>query len=186
MVLIYVLSMFNWLRNLGHAISGLFTSAVDFETGIFDAYFSIKDDMIAFVATLQGFKKFEFKPEWKTRVINVPRAWDGINELFDIVVHQLRDRGIELRDVVSEIVTIVEEQRSPVPDDGAGGIANVQTKMATIKLVMVKLKDAMHKFLEIEQMLADVKSRVETMDDLFLPQGSTKKTVDIRYRKRNG
>jgi hypothetical protein len=177
--------MFDWLRALGHSISSLFTKAVDFETGIFDAYFSIKDDMVAFVKTLDQFKHFEFKPEWKTRVINVPRAYDGINELFDIVVHQLKDRGQELRDVVQEIVNIVQEQRGPPPDDGAGGIANVQTKMATVKLAMVKLKTAMHKFLEIEQMLADVKARTETLDDLFLPQGSTKKTVDIRYRKRN-
>jgi hypothetical protein len=181
--------MLNWLRRIlgqiWNALGGMFTQAVDTETGIFDAYFSMKDDFEAAVRTLEDFKHFDFAPQWKTKVISVPRAIEGINDLFDIVVHQLKDKFTEVRDVVREIVNIVGEQRGP-PEEGAGGIANVQAKLATIKLITVRLKTAMHGLLQLEQMLSDVKSRVETLDDLFLPQGSTKKTVDIRYRKRNG
>jgi hypothetical protein len=33
-------------------------------------------------------------------------------------------------------------------------------------------------------LIDDVKRRVETLDDLFLQQGNTKKSVDRHYRKR--
>ena len=173
----------DWFRSLGHAVGSLFTSAVDSETGIFDAYFSIKDDVEAAVRTLEDFKHFDFNPAWKNRVINVPRAIDGINDVADIIVHGFKDKFIELRDVVREIVSLIGEQRGP-PEEGAGGLANVQSKLATVKLVTIRLKAAMHNVLELEQMLSDMKQRVETLEDLFLPQGSTKKTVDEHYRKR--
>ena len=176
-------SIGDWFRGLGSGIASLFTHAVDTETGLFDAYFAISDDVKAAVATLESFKHFTFDPKWKNRVINVPRAVEGINDVVDIVVHGFKDKFTELKDVVEEIVNLVGESRGP-PEEGAGGLANVQSKLATIKLVTVKLKVAMHDVLQLEQMLADMKQRVETLEDLFLPQGNPKLTVDEHYRKR--
>jgi hypothetical protein len=42
----------------------------------------------------------------------------------------------------------------------------------------------MHDVLTITQMLQDLQQRLETLDDLFLPKGNPKKTVDEHYRKR--
>ncbi len=176
--------MFNWLKNLGHSISSLFIKAVDVETGIFDAYFSIKDDIEAALATLRDFQRFEMKPLWKSRVISVPRVVENVQEITDIIVHGFRDKFQELHGAVHEIVNLVGEQRGPPPDDGAGGIADVQSKMATIKLATIRLKESMHVLLNMVQMLDDLKQRFESLSDLFLPQGSTKKTVDEHYRKR--
>lgn len=177
--------MLNWLRRLGHSISELFFHAVDAETGIFDAYFSIKDDVEAAVRTLQDFERFEMKPLWKTRVISVPRVVDNVNEITDIIVHGFRDKFTELSGAIHEIVNLIGEQRGPPPDDGAGGIADVQSKLTTLKLTTIRLKEAMHHVLEMVQMLDDLKQRFESLDALFLPSGSSKKVVDAHYRKRN-
>ena len=173
----------SWLRSLGHGIASLFRSGVDFETGAFSAFFSIKDDVTAFVANLRGFQHFEFDPKFKTRVINVPRAYEAINDLFDIILHGLRDKFQDLAQAVETVVNTIE-QHNPPGEEGPSGIANVQERMTTIKLAIVDFQKAFHIALDIEQTLLDVKQRVETLEDLFLPQGSTKKTVDAHYRKR--
>ncbi len=179
--------MFNWLRSLGHAISNLFTSAVDFETGIYTAFFSMEDDTKAFIAQLSGFKHFEFDPKWKTRVINVPRAYAGINELFDILMHGLLDKFKALGESVTTLVNVIKSDSGrPVPDDGGPGVAAVQEKMATIKLAVTDLQTAFHLALDIEQTLLDLKQRAESLDDLFLPAGRTKTAVTVHYRKRTG
>lgn len=173
----------DWLRRLGRALSHLFVQAVDTETGVFDAYFSMSDDIHAFVANLRGFRRFEFDPKFKTRVINVPRAYDAINDLLDIIIHGLRDKFTELGDRVTTIKNTLEPSHAP-PEEGAGAVANVQAQLATFKLACVHLKEAFHDALEIEQMLLDVKQRLETLDDLFLPQGNPKQIVDKHYRAR--
>lgn len=175
----------NWFRQIGGALKNLFVSAVDTETGIFDAYFSMKDDVDAFVSNLHGFQHFEIDPKWASRVITVPRAIDGINELFDIVFHQLHDKFQQFAHELQTVVNVIEQQGKQPPEEGAGGIANVQANLATFKLAATNLKDAFHTALAIEQMLLDVKQRLESFDDLFLPQGSSKTTGDFHYRKRN-
>jgi hypothetical protein len=175
--------MINWLKGIGAAIARLFTASVDAETGIFTAFFSIKDDVNAFVANLQSFGRFEFDPKWKTRVINVPRAIEGIQELFDILIHGLRDKFTELARTVETLANTLEGTGRQ--DDGPSGIANVQERLTTIKLACVHFQEAFHQALEIETMLLDIKNRVETLDDLFLPQSSSKTSVDVHYRKRN-
>ncbi len=176
--------MFDWLKRLGHSISSLFLKAVDAETGIFDAYFSIRDDVEAAVRTLRDFEKFEMAPAWKTRVISVPRVVENVQNITDIIVHGFRDKFEELHGSIAEIVNLVGEQRGPPPDDGAGGIADVQSKLATLKLASIRFKDAMHQVLDLITMLDDLKHQFENLESLFLPQGSTKKTVDEHYRKR--
>jgi len=172
-----------WLRSLGHGIGSLFQASVDAETGAFTAFFAIKDDVTTFVETLRNLKRFDFDPKFKTRVINVPRAYDGINDLFDIIFHGLRDKFDELRHAVETVIATIE-QHPPPGDEGPSGIANVQERLTTIKLAIVNFQQAFHNAVQLEQMLVDIKQRLETLDDLFLPQGSTKKTVDKHYRQR--
>ena len=172
-----------WFRGLGHAIGSLFTASVDAETGAFTAFFAIKDDITAMIARIDGFKRFTFDPKWKTRVINVPRAVEGFQDLYDIIFHSLRDKFDELRQAVETVVATIE-QHPPPGDEGPSGIANVQARLTTIKLAIVNFQAAFHLALDLEQTLLDIKQRIETLDDLFLPQGNTKKTVDEHYRKR--
>jgi len=168
------------LRSLGH----LFTASVNFETGIFDAFFSIKDDVHAFIANLSQFERFDFDPKWKTRVISLPQAWDSIFELVDIITHGFKDKFIELERSVETLLNTI--QQSPrAPDEGPSGIANVQERLTALKLAVVDFQQAFHTALQIEQMALDVKQRLERLDDLFLPQGSSKTVVDVKYRKRN-
>jgi hypothetical protein len=176
--------LLEWFRKIGAALSSLFGSAVNAETGVIDAYFTIRDDIEAFVKNLTAFKKFEFDPQWKTRVISLPRAWDGIWELFDIIFHGLRDKFEELQIATETVLNVLKQAQRP-PDDGPSGIANVQEKLTTFKLAVVDFQKAFHTALEIEQTLIDIKNRLETLDDLFLPQGSSKVAGDYHYRKRN-
>jgi hypothetical protein len=169
------------LRSLGN----LFTSAVDAETGIFDAFFTIQDDVHAFVANLDQFARFDFDPKWKTRVISLPAAWDSIFDLVDIITHGFKDKFVELERSVQTLTNTLQQRGIRQPDEGPSGIANVQERLAAIKLAVVNFQQAFHTALEIQQMALDVKNRLESLDDLFLPQTSAKRVVDIKYRKRN-
>jgi hypothetical protein len=173
------------LKSLLSALGGLFTSAVDAETGIFDAFFKMQDDVHAFVANLKQFERFDFDPQWKTRVISLPAAWDSIFDLVDIIFHGFRDKFTELEHSLRVLGNVLKQSGTRQPEEGPSGIANVQEKLTTIKLAVVEFEQAFHAALELEEMALNVKNRLETLDDLFLPQGSSKTTVDIKYRKRN-
>lgn len=173
------------LKALLHLLAGLFTSAVDAETGVFDAFFHIQDDVHAFVLNVRQFERFDFNPQWKTRVISLPAAWDSIQDLIELIFHGFRDKFIELERAVTVVVNVLKDSTGRVPDEGPSGIANVQAKLATMKLAMVHFQQAFHAALELETMALDLKQRLESLDDIFLPQGSSKTVVDISYRKRN-
>jgi hypothetical protein len=175
-------------------IKGLFSGgkkllgdAEELELGLYRTFFSIEDDAKAFVKNLEAFKNFDFDPKWKTRVIVVPRAIQSFEDLFGV----LRD------DLVPKFKTLIEEIEAFANlvtgnvgggtggDEPGGGLAHFAGRIADISIGLANIQKAFHSALDIEGTLIDIKNRVEALDDLFLPQGSSKTVVDISYRKRN-
>lgn len=183
----------NWLLNkileelkaLLHAIGGLFTTAVNAETGLFDAFFKMQDDVAAFRSAILQLGKFDFNPKWRSRVISLPRAWDGIQDLFEILRHGFTGKFQELFHAIETVKNVIEQSAQRQPDEGPSGLANVQEKLTVFKLAVTDFEVAFHAALDISQMALDVKNRLESLDDIFLPSGSAKTVVDVKYRKRN-
>ena len=175
----------DWFSSLGGSIKSLFLSTEEHTIGVVETFFKIKDDLASAVSTLKGFKTFEFDPSLKTRVISVPRAYEGIQDLLDLIIHGLRDKFDELHHATETLLADLEGLHGRTTDqEGPSGVANVASKFATIAIGLDHFQQAFHKVLELEQMLLDIKERLETLDDLFLPQDRPREYVTERRRKR--
>lgn len=176
----------DWFKGLGSAISSLFTSVIQTEVSTIDTYQRALNDVQAAVQVFKDFEHFEFDPKFKTRVISVPKAWEGINELFDIVVHGLHDKFVELEGAVRILLGNLQSVLSPTRpgDEGPSAVGDIASKVAQMEVALVSFGDAFHEAVQFVQMLDDVKSRVETLDDLFLPQNKARKFLTERSYKR--
>src|SRR5262249_438618 len=115
------------------------------------------------------------------------RAVDGMNELLFIVIHGFRDRFAEIHVAFHELVTALEGhgpgQQFPDPGNAMG---KVVAYVGDLDVAWRAFGRAYHEATNLVEMIDEVKHRIETLDDLFLPQGNRKETVDAHYRKRIG
>jgi hypothetical protein len=149
-----------------------------------DVFTRIENDTVELMNAIRDLKKFDFDPKWNTRVILVPKAIEGIQDIFDIVVHGLRDRFAELYQAVLTLKGALHSPpRSPEPQ---GMLTNITIIFGQLDKALQTFEAAYKKLTDIVEMIDDVKKRIETLDDLFLQQGNQRKweTVHIRGRIR--
>lgn len=191
--------MLNWLRRLlSWLASHLFSTASGFiesETGVYEVFADIEGDVLNAKAAIQA--EIEFwrniriegpSGRWKTRVISVPSAIEHIKDLVDELLHGIHDRVTAIHDSVLTLKNVIHPPGPPHEQEGAeaqaGVLANAQAWLATVKLAMVDLKDTVHQASDLIQFLHDLRVRITNLDDIFLSQGTSRKVVDVHYRKR--
>jgi len=188
--------MVKWLKDLGHSLSGLYAllpnlwhKVIEFK----DKTLSLLSDtqkLVSDVETvIQDIKTFEINPKWNSRVISAPKAVEHIKELYDVPIRIAND----IKDLVKLLREKVQPTEFKVEDveelDGVPAkVAKAGEKILGFVTLIV---DAL---VSIESMVADlgdivdaVKTTLEDLkglDALFLPQNSTKKTVDKHFRTR--
>jgi hypothetical protein len=174
------------LRALWDIIARTGETVDDNSLKVVSTYEGIVTDTVNLINFLRDLREFDFDPKFQTRLISVPKAWDAFNELFDIIFHGIRDRFNELHVAVSALVASLKG-RSPAGGhfhDPGGTLANVVDYIGDLDVAWKQFGIAYHDAVNLVELIDDVKRRLETLDDLFLPQGNPKKTVDAHYRKR--
>src|SRR3954463_5842276 len=106
--------MLAWLRGLWSSLvdAVLRTSAHAAEAAVqqVDVFSQLEADTDRLVQAIHDLHRFEFDPKWNTRVINVPRAVDGIQEIFDIVVHGFRDKFLVLFQALQTLRAVLHHE----------------------------------------------------------------------------
>jgi hypothetical protein len=181
--------MWAWFQRLWQRLShAVITGAQDVDnnsTKIVSTYESIITDSLNLVVFLRDLEHFNFNPAWKTRVINVPRAGDAINELFDLLFHGLRDRFQVFHNAVLDLKNALEGQGPGQHfPDGNSAMGKVVSYVGDLDVAWRNFGIAYHSAVDLVSLVDQIKQRIETLDDLFLPQSNVKKTVDEHYRKR--
>jgi hypothetical protein len=133
--------------------------------------------------TLSQLSHFDFNPKFNTRVMNIPRAREGINELWNEIRHGLIDKFKEIEDAVQALRNNFLHGGS-LHEPGEPGLAAAVDKLQDVHAFLLQLGDLVTKVVDMTIIINDIKHRIETLDDLFLSQGTTKKVVDEHYRKR--
>lgn len=183
--------MLNWFRQLWNRLVDIVlrTSAHAAEQAIqqVDVFSQLEQDTDRLIQAIRDLHKFEFDPKWKTRVINVPRAIDGMQDLFDIVVHGFRDKFLELFQSIQTLRAALEHHElghfpSPEPQSR---LTKVVDWIGAVYTALQAFERAYRDAVDITAMVADVEHRIETLDDLFLPQDKPRTYVTERVRTRN-
>jgi len=67
---------------------------------------------------------------------------------------------------------------------GEPGLAAAIGKLQDVHVFLDRLGALVTLIVDVSIIIADIKPRIETLDDLFLQQGNPKLVVDEHYRKR--
>lgn len=191
--------MWAWLQSIFNAVFNalpaplrrLWQFLVDFKTktlGIFDNIHTL----VSSVETeVNAIRNFQVDIKWRTRVISAPVAVQTIQDFFTA-----------FPDIIDQIKSLAEEVRNKinVPEttfnpDEVEGLRLRPTKLIQIgeklagwaSLIIDALSTIEQAIDQLQAIVNDVhtiRTTIENMDGIFLPQGNPKKTVDERYRKR--
>jgi hypothetical protein len=182
--------MWQWFKHLFQAIvdAVLRTSANAAENAVkqIDVWSQLETDTLNLVNAIRDLKKFDFDPKWNSRVINVPRAVDGIQEIFDILVHGLRDKFSELYQAVLTLKAALQAQNfghfgDPTPQ---GRLTKIVDIIGSLEVALRSFATAYHDVTDLTVLIDDVKKRIETLDDLFLPQNNRRQWITVHERAR--
>jgi len=170
--------LFDALKGTVMALDHAYLGVGDFVSTLTNAFYSVGSD-------LRSFARFDFNPKFKTRVVSIPRAIEGGNELF----HAIKD---DLLHKLDDVVQTVEGLKRDIQhggslhEPGENALQSATNFLSDIHSFLLRMGDAVTKIVEVASIITDIKNRIETLDDLFLPQGKPKTTVDAHYRKRIG
>ncbi len=178
--------MWQWLRRLWRLLvdAVLRTSAHAAESleQHLDVYTLLERDTLNLIHSVRDLKHFHFDPKWKTRVILVPQAIQGIQEVFDIVVHGFRDKFSQM---YQAILTLKGALHAPPPSpDPQSAITRIVNIIGQVEVALRAFELAYKDLTDLVQMIDDVKQRIETLDDLFLQQGNSRVWVTEKLRQR--
>jgi len=140
---------------------------------------------------IREIEHFQFNPHWNTRVISVPRAIEQTQQLIQ-VPRQIAD---SIKDIVSLVKDKLNTPEELEPDEMESDLEHIAGKLGKgcekilgwITLIVdavLTVDQALDDLNTIVDGLRQIREEIEHLDSLFLPQSSTKKTVDITYRKR--
>jgi hypothetical protein len=175
------------LKDIWHGIWNFFKnlfSAVDKQIiGVAEFVDKIEAALLNAQQQLKDFQTFDFDPKFKTRVISVPRA---VNSFQDLWLTITQDLLAKFRELENNVKFIKDRLTGNVPREGTEAeVPAAVNLLSEIQTFLTVFGDTFTKLVDLTGTIDDIKKRIETLDDLFLPQGSTKTTVDIKYRKRN-
>jgi len=131
---------------------------------------------------LKDLEKFDFDPKFKIRVISIPRAIEGFQDLWDTIRDELLGK---FKSVVDESEQIIETLKNlPARAPGEPILQHASLVLQFIHAFNDKLAKLIRDILDFTETIDNIKKRIETLDDLFLPQDSKKIVEEVSYPKR--
>jgi hypothetical protein len=168
------------LGSILESLDGAFLGLGDFLNTVIQAYMNAKNELL-------DLKTFDFNPKFKTRVISLPKAEQGINDLWGEIRFDLLGKYQEIRAAIDEVKDLFHAEELANANDIQGApnaLAKSAVALHHVKTFLEQLGALIKKVADLLSIIDDIKKRIESLDDLFLNQGSTKKTVDAHYKKR--
>lgn len=172
-----------FFRALGEEFKGAAktsTSLLVGFVGVVDEFERVKD---AVERAREDFEEFtHWKPPdleeaWRTRVINPKKAYEKIGDLKDEILHDSVEQFKELIDAIKALRAGVDEALSPRQTSGGseeegGLVANIESSLVTIQILITKTVDVIVDIANFTDTIADIKKRIESLEDFFLQQGN--------------
>jgi CHAD domain-containing protein len=171
----------NFFKGLWSGITSLFSAADTTFVGVFEFIDKIETAVNTSKTTLEELKKFDFDPKFKTRVVSIPRAIEAFQQLWDEITKDLLEKFHQL---ANQFQYWRGKFESPTPTEGAEAAAPITAKLQDLHTMLQQIGDSLQTIIDIENIVTDVKTRIETLDDLFLPQNKPRKWLTEPTYKR--
>jgi hypothetical protein len=191
--------MVAWLKKVLGFLGQLIVAIAHFVFESFTHYDEVVADVNHIVHTWSAIKlnierevgkirQFKFDPHWKTRVINVPQAAEQIQDLKAMLFEDWKDRVDKVVAPVHELTLVLRQERAPEVGDPQGAVnamSKASVKLGHVVTMIHQVRDALDEVQSFVELFDKLRENLESLDSIFLPQGSSKTTVTETYRKRN-
>jgi hypothetical protein len=184
--------MLAFLKRILYAIAGFFGSffqaEVDVVANIQRLAANFQTGKEEITTGIEEIKQFKFDPKWRSRVINVPDAAAHLQDLYESLFGDLRDRLETLRAPIHAFVLIFKAEQLNADDPGhaASGLARTAAKLQEVATLIAELADASDTALDFVEAFNEVIMNLESLDAIFLQQRNKRKVETLKSRIRLG
>lgn len=171
---------------IGHFLSRFFdaeTSMVENVTRIYDDFLTIEAN---FTAGVDEIRNFKFDPRWQTRVISIPAVIPRLQDLYQRIFLDFRDRLAAIAAPIHEFHLIFTTSGESAADQQVSGLTKTAVKIDEIATLVKQIANAMDAIKDFTALFDEVVKDLETLDVIFLQQGNPRKRVDAQATIRVG
>jgi len=134
-------------------------------------------------------KDFKIDVHWKSRVINVPKAVEHIRNLIDELTTGLRAKVAGLVAPFKAFSSAVHAAEAEVVDPQlskiATSVSKVEDFVTSLNILVGSIDTALDDAIQLQSLFERVLKDIQSLDEIFLPQSSTRKKVTQTYYKRS-
>jgi hypothetical protein len=131
-------------------------------------------------------KAFKFNPAWSSRVINVPAAFNAIQELRGSVLDDFRAKLDVIIEPLHEFLLIfkTEQVEQGSPQEAVSALSKAEVKLGQVVTLLHQVSEAMTELSDFAQLFSDLRSNVEHLDALFLSQSNPRRIETLKIKRR--
>jgi len=176
--------MFTFIKGIAGILSGIwhfiFQSFTHYDQVVEDCQ-QIHSQVVAIKANvereIQQIRAFKFNPRWKSRVINVPKAVEAIQNLKATVFDDFRERITKIEEPIHEFILIFksEEISHGDPQQAVSALSKAEVKLGHIVTLLHQVRVAIEQISDFVKLFGELRDQVEGLDALFLQQGNLRR-----------
>jgi hypothetical protein len=176
------------LSAIGSFLSSFF-SVWDVSIDDFDAiradFEEIKANVQAEIMKLQKLHK----PEWKTRVINVPRAMEAVHDMIELIRDDLFTRAEDCITPLHDLVLIWKSEKASIESsmDKPNAMVRASSFLHSVETAIHQVRSAMDAAKDVTELATEITDKLNGLDLIFLQQGNPrvrlKGTISARAGK---
>jgi hypothetical protein len=165
---------------IGQVVAGIDKAFFGF-TDIYDALIEGADQARQ---QFKDFSHFDFDPRFATRVISGDRAIEGAQDLWETIRGDLLDK---FNNIVAEAEELPGLLKSlPARGPGEPLLQHTALVIQVIHAGNEKVAKLVRDVFDFTQTIDAIKQRIESLDDLFLPQTNKRIVISEKTRQRVG
>ena len=162
---------------IGSFLSSLFSAEQEVVGNVQHLIQSLQDARDKIGAEVEEIKNFKFDPKWKTRVINVPRAFKAFQQLKGEIFDDFRERLGKLQTPFDTFKGIFDTTSDADAGDKIAGLNKAAVKVHQLAVLIQQLDQAMDEIVNFIDFFSRLRDEAEHLDDLFLQQGNSRQRL---------
>jgi hypothetical protein len=184
-------NLWNELKSVLSAIGSFLSSFFSVWDVSIDDFQAIRADFDLIKANVQAEidkLKTLHKPEWNTRVINVPRAFQAIHELVDLIREDLFTRAQDVIDPIHDLVLLYQSEKASLQSsmDKPSGLVRASSFLHSVETAISQVRSAMDAAKDVSELATTITDKLNGLDVLFLQQGNPRIRLKGTITARQG
>jgi hypothetical protein len=129
------------------------------------------------------------KPEWKTRVINVPRAMEAVHDMIELIRDDLFTRAEDCITPLHDLVLIWKSEKASIESsmDKPNAMVRASSFLHSVETAIHQVRSAMDAAKDVTELATEITDKLNGLDLIFLQQGNPrvrlKGTISARAGK---